>query len=126
MATVLYGVGPRDLGVYALAAPAAGANGSTDVLDRGTLRRTGALILTSAIGAGPTVTVNVMGSADNTTFWNIPYCLIATPETVAVAALTITTAVTTVYILRPDHPWRFLRLDLTANTNVTLTVGVAA
>lgn len=130
MAIVTYGSTPRDFLALALAAPAAGANGSTDILDRGTLRRTGVLSITSAVGAGPSVTVNIVGSVDASfaagTFWNIPYCLVATPETLAVAALTITTAVTTNYILRQDHPWRFMRLDLTANTNVTLTVSVAA
>lgn len=130
MAVITYGTTPRDFGVVRLANALTG-NVSTDVLDRGMLRRGGLLIITSTIGATPTVTVNIVGSAgDGTfaagTFWNIPYAAVATPETPAVAALTITTAVTSFYVLRPDHPWRFMRLDFTANTNVTLTVDVAA
>lgn len=130
MAVLVYGTGPRDLTVARLAAAVTG-NVSTDVLDRGTLRRAALLIITSTVGGAPTVTANIVGSAgDGTfaagTFWNIPYCAVATPETIAVAALTITTAVTSFYILRPEHPWRFMRIDFTANNNVTLTVDVAA
>src|SRR6266542_5138925 len=81
----------------------------------------GAIVITSAIGATPTVTVNIQGSADGTNFYNIPYALVATPETLSVAAITITTAVTTTYLLRPNSPWQFLKLAYSANTNVTLT-----
>src|SRR5437773_1589586 len=126
MAVVIYADTKRDHGLAPLVAPAAGANGDTETLDRGTLRRAGLLIITSTIGATPTVTVNVLGSVDNITFWNVAYALVATPETPVVAAITITTAVTTPYILRPEHPWRFLKLNLSANTNVTLVVSVAA
>ncbi|MCI0344978.1 MAG: hypothetical protein L0221_05955, partial [Chloroflexi bacterium] len=58
---------------------------------------------------------------DGTNFYKIPYALVATPETVAVADITVTAAVTTTYLLRPDHAWRFLKLNYSANTNVTLT-----
>lgn len=81
----------------------------------------GAVIVTSVIGATPTVTVNIQGSVDGTNFFNIPYALVATPETLSVAAITITTAVTTTYLLRPTHAWRYLKLAYSANTNVTLT-----
>ena len=95
---------------------------STNTMDRGyTLGGACMLKITSTIGGGPTVTVNILGSADGTVFYNVPYALVATPETPVVAAITITTAVTTVYILRPAQPWRFLKLNMSANTNVTLT-----
>lgn len=95
---------------------------STNTMDRGyTLGGACALKITSTIGATPTVTVNILGSPDNVTFYNVPYALVATPETPAVAALTITTAVTTIYILRPAQPWRYLKVNMSANTNVTLT-----
>jgi hypothetical protein len=81
----------------------------------------GAIVITSAIGATPTVTVNIQGSVDGTNFYNIPYALVATPETLTVAAITITTAVTTTYLLRPNHAWRYVKLVYSANTNVTLT-----
>src|SRR5213076_2618856 len=81
----------------------------------------GALVVTSAIGATPTVTVNILGSADGTNFFNIPYSLVATPKTFVVSAITITTAVTTTYLLQETIPFRFVKLNYSANTNVTLT-----
>ena len=81
----------------------------------------GAVIITSAIGATPTVTVNIQGSVDGTNFYNIPYSLVATPSTFVLTAITITTAVTTAYLLQPTQAWRFLKLVYSANTNVTLT-----
>ena len=98
---------------------------STNTMDRGyTLGGACALKIVSTVGATPTVTVNILGSPDGTNFYNVPYALVATPETPVVSAITITTAVTTLYILRPGQPWRFLKLNYSANTNVTLTVDV--
>ena len=81
----------------------------------------GAIIITSAIGATPTVTVNIQGSVDGVNFYNIPYALVATPATFVIAAITITTAVTTTYLLQPNQPWTVVKLVYSANTNVTLT-----
>jgi len=101
-----------------------GNGDSTNTVDRGALRGPGLLRVTSTIGATPTVTVNIQGSMDGTNFYNAPYALVATPETPVVTAITITTAVTTNYILRPNHAWRYLKLVYSANTNVTLTVDI--
>lgn len=80
-----------------------------------------AVRITSTIGATPTVTVNIQGSVDGTNFYNVPYALVATPSTWTVAAITITTAVTTTYLLQPDQAWTYLKVVRSANTNVTLT-----
>lgn len=109
-----------DAGV-ALSTSQVGNGDSTNIMDRGNFVGAGVLIITSVVGSTPTVTVNILGSIDGINFDNIPYALQATPETPAVAALTITTAVTTIYRLRPYHAWRFLKLNYSANTNVTLT-----
>lgn len=99
-----------------------GNGDSTNTADRGSHSGLpGAVVVTSTVGATPTVTVNIQGSVDGTNFYNIPYSLVATPETLTVSAITITTATTTTYLLRPDHAWRFLKLAYSANTNVTLT-----
>ncbi len=96
---------------------------STNTMDRGyTLGGPVLLRVVSTIGATPTVTVNIQGSMDGAAFFNIPYSLPATPDTWTVAALTITTAVTGHYFLRPATPWKYLKLVYSANTNVTLTV----
>jgi hypothetical protein len=81
----------------------------------------GGIVITSAIGATPTVTVNILGSLGGITWFNIPYALVATPRTFVLTALTITTAVTTPYLLQEFVPWQYLKLNYSANTNVTLT-----
>jgi hypothetical protein len=81
----------------------------------------GGVVITSTVGATPTVTVNILGSCDGTNFFNIPYALVATPSTFVVTAITITTAVTTTYLLQANQPWVYLKLNYSANTNVTLT-----
>jgi hypothetical protein len=108
-------------GATTLSTAQTGNADSTNTADRGHSQRAGAVVITSTVGATPTVTVNIVGSVDGTNFFNVPYALVATPETIAVAAITITTAVTTTYLLRPNHAWRFLKLVYSANTNVTLT-----
>ena len=97
---------------------------STNVVDRGSSITAALLKLTTTIGATPTVTIAIEGSADGTNFFNVAYALPATPETPAVANVVITTAVTNLYILRANHPWRYLRLTYSANTNVTTTADV--
>jgi hypothetical protein len=97
---------------------------TTNTLDRGALRRACLLKITTTVGSTPTVTIDIKGSMDGTNFYNIAYAVSSTPETVAVAAIVITTATTSFLILRPEHPWRFLRLSYSANTNVTLTTDV--
>lgn len=100
-----------------------GNGDSTNTMDRGyTLGGSCLLKITTTVGATPTVTINVQGSMDGTNFFNVAYAVSGTPETPAVAAIVITTATTNYYILRAAHPWRFLKLVYSANTNVTLTV----
>lgn len=94
---------------------------STNIADRATRREGGALVITSAIGATPTVTVNIQGSVDGSAWFNVPYALVATPRTFVLTALTITTAITTTYLLQELIFWRYLKVVMSANTNVTLT-----
>src|SRR5215203_742580 len=80
------------------------------------------LKITSTIGATPTVTLNIQGSANGTDWYNVPYADSSTPATWVITALTITTAVTSYKYLQPNYPWRYLKAVLSANTNVTLTI----
>ena len=98
-----------------------GNGDSTNTCLRGADDSSGAVVITSAVGATPTVTVNIQGSADGVAYFNIPYALVATPATFVITAITITTAVTTTYLLQTNQPWRYLKLVYSANTNVTLT-----
>jgi len=96
---------------------------STNTMDRGyTLGGPSLLRVTSTIGAGPTVKFDIQGSMDGVVFFNVPYSLIATPETWVVAQITITTAVTAYYVLKGNVPWKYLKTVMSLNTNVTLTV----
>ena len=83
------------------------------------------LRITSTIGATPTVTVNIVGSFNGTDFFNIPYSILSdTTNAWSIAALTITTAVTNHYELLPGQGWRYIKVVMSANTNVTLTTDL--
>src|SRR5262245_57044487 len=110
-------------GVVSLSASQTGNGDSTNIADsgQGGAGLPSAVVVTSVVGATPTVTVNIQGSVDGTNFYNIPYALVATPSTFTIAAITITTAVTTTYLLQNAQAWQFVKLVYSANTNVTLT-----
>jgi len=97
---------------------------STNTADRGTLVSGAHVMVVSTIGTTPTVTVNLKGSINGTDFFNIPYALIATPTTFVITAITITTATTNHYLLQSAQPWRYMKLVMSANTNVTLTSDI--
>jgi len=98
-----------------------GNGDSTNIAQRGLRETGGSVVITSAIGATPTVTVNIQGSVNGSQWFNVPYSLVATPRTFVLTAITITTAVTTSYLLQELIPFRYLKLAYSANTNVTLT-----
>lgn len=102
-----------------------GDGASTNVVDRGaTTERPALLTIVTTVGATPTCTYAIEGSADGVGWFAVAYADPTTPETPAVATFAITTATTTRKILRADQPWRFLRLTYSANTNVTNTADV--
>lgn len=94
-------------------------NVATDAFDRGALCRPALLQIDATAGATPTVTVAIQGSLDGVNWYAIPYALPATPGTTAVATFTITSTGITQYHLLA-FGWQYLRLNLTANTNVTI------
>jgi hypothetical protein len=107
-----------------LSAAQTGNGDSTNVVDTGASTAAGLLKITSTVGATPTVTVNIQGSVDGTTYFNVPYATVTAPATATTAALTITTATTSFYHLLGGYVWRYLKLVYSANTNVTLTADV--
>lgn len=107
-----------------LSAAQTGNGQSTNVADRGGARGPALLKITTTIGATPTVTIAIEGSADGTNWFAIAYADSATPTTVSVATFAITTATTVYKLLQADQPWRFVRLTYSANTNVTSTADV--
>lgn len=99
---------------------------STNTIQRnGEALRQQVLRIVSTVGATPTVTVNIKGSVDGTQFYNVPYSVLASaPNGYTVAPLTITTATTAYYVLMPGQSWVYLKLVMSANTNVTLTTDI--
>lgn len=100
-----------------------GTGPSTNIVDQGGALGPALLQIVSAIGATPTVTVAIEGSVDGTTWFPVAYS--DTPIAAAsISTFTITTATTTRKFLAANQAWRYLRLNYTANTNVTLTADV--
>lgn len=97
---------------------------STNVVDRGASIGPALLKITTTVGATPTVTIAIEGSADGTSWLNVPYAVSNTPTTVAVANVVINTATTNYYYIQANVPVRFLRLTYSANTNVTTTADI--
>lgn len=98
---------------------------STNIVDRGAAAERPALLtITTTVGATPTCTYAIEGSADGTNWSLVSYADPATPDAGAVATFALTTAGTTLKILRTNQPWRYLRLTYSANTNVTTTADV--
>ena len=90
---------------------------TSPVLDRGAYRGPAALVIANIGGATPTETIDIQGSVDNVNFYNAAYALVATPNTIAVAQITVTTTATTTYLLVTDQAWRFLRVVTATITN---------
>jgi hypothetical protein len=97
---------------------------STNVVDRGGEADCALVKIDAAVGATPTVTVDVQGSADGSDWWNVPYEVAGSPGVRSAAAIVITAAGSTRLWLPEGYPWRFLRCAYSANTNVTLTANV--
>ena len=95
---------------------------TSPVLDRGSYRGPAALVIVNVGGATPTETIDIQGSVDNINYYNVAYALVATPNTVAVAQITVTTTATTTYLLPTDQAWRYLRVVTATITNETTTV----
>lgn len=100
---------------------------STNTVDRGGVGLGPALLrIVTTVGATPTCTYLIEGSADGTNFFAAPYSTVAAPETVAVATFAITSATTTQMHIRANHAWRYLRVTMSSNTNVTSTIDIYA
>lgn len=84
------------------------------------------LRVVTTVGSTPTATLNIKASPDGTTFTNIKYALIATPNTFVTTAITITTATTNVYRIPASAllAAKAIQLEVVVslNTNVTFTI----
>jgi len=132
VATLLAPSGTGYPNIVALSTAQTGSGVSTNIADRSSTiggdadaTATALLTITTTIGATPTCTYAIEGSVDNSDWFPVAYADAATPETVTVATFVTTTATTVRKILRPFHPWRYLRITYSANTNVTNTASLA-
>jgi len=97
---------------------------TSQILDCGPLPAGGAIKIESTItGGAPSATANIQGSVDGLNWFNVPYALVASLTTFVVTALTITTAVSTLYLLQGGVFYRYLRVAASSVTDITLAVS---
>ena len=84
------------------------------------------LRIITTIGATPTAKFDIKAAPDGTTFANINYALIATPNVFVATQITITTAATNVYRIPASAllaaKANALEVVVSLNTNVTYTI----
>lgn len=82
------------------------------------------LKIVTTVGATPTCTYLVEGSADGVTWTPVIIADSATPTTLSFATFTITSATTTVKHIQANQPYRYFRVTMSSNTNVTSTIDI--
>ena len=97
---------------------------STNTIQRLNFAQQPVLKITNTAGATPTVTINIQGSFDNVTFFNLPYATTAAPQTAVLAAIVVTVTATNFYILQSTVPWLYLNIVMSLNTNETITADL--
>lgn len=80
--------------------------------------------IVTTVGATPTCTYQVEGSADGTSFYPLATYDATGTTAASGATFAITTATTTWRVVPVDQPWTYLRITMSANTNVTSTTDV--
>lgn len=125
MATLL-AIGALVSGPVTLSNAQTGNGASTNIVDRGPVIGPGLLTIVSVAGATPALNIDIQGSVDASDWFNVAYATTLAPETPVVSQITtITSTTTTRFILRPYHPWRYLRLNYSGNVNMTITATYA-
>jgi len=84
------------------------------------------LRIVTTVGSTPTAHFDIKASPDGTTFTNVNYALIATPNTLVATQITINTAATNIYRIPASAllAAKAIQLEVvvSANTNVTYTI----
>lgn len=114
----------RDTAEIATAQVAGGV--TANVFDRGEQSGPATVTIVTTVGATPTCTYQLEGSPDNSAWSVLSSADSATPTTFSTATFAITTATTTVRIVSPTATSaRYIRVTLSAVTNVTSTINAA-
>jgi hypothetical protein len=109
-----------------LATGQAGAGVTANVLDRGDTQGGPATVtITTTAGATPTATYQIEGSLDNSSWSPLSTADSATPTNFSTATFTITSSTTVTRIVNPSSAWRYLRVTVSAVTNVSSTIDAA-
>lgn len=97
---------------------------SQNIIDRGGAIGPALLKVVTTIGATPSCTYLIEGSAGGVDWYPLLYADSATPATVVATTFVITTATTAMKIIQVNQPVRFIRVTMSANTNVTNTIDL--
>lgn len=116
---------PDFTAVMPLCANQTGNGPSQNIIDRGGNRMTALLSLKAVVGASPTVTVHVLGSMDAVEYYMLPYAEVADPTNLSIDPIVVNAAGTIHHVLWEDCPWRYMKLNLVGNNNVTLSATVS-
>jgi hypothetical protein len=127
MATIV-SVGLLVNGTGNLCTAQTGNGATTNIIDRGLKLGlcTGPALLriVTTVGATPTCTYLVEGSANGTDWSPAIIADSATPTTLSFATFVITSATTVLKLIQANQPFRFFRMTLSSNTNVTSTADL--
>lgn len=122
MATLLARAAAQVPRCVSLSAAQTGNGASTNIADRGSSHKGGVIRILTVIGATPTCTYAIEVSADGTNWVAATYADVATPTTDVTATFAITTATIAQKIVKQPTAWRYIRVTMSANTNVTNTI----
>lgn len=113
-------------GVVTIANAQTGNGVSTDVADRGASHKRGGTVVRIIAGAGatPTCTYQIEVSADGASWVNATYADFSTPTVDSTASFSLTTDSVVRKIIKHPTTWRYVRVTMSANTNVTNTIDV--
>lgn len=116
-------VGP---GLTRIADAQTGNGASTHIADRGPSHKINGTVvqIVTAVGATPTCTYAIEVSADGTNWVAATYADISTPTTDVATTFVITTNTVARKIVKHAQTWRYVRVTMSANTNVTNTIDV--
>lgn len=106
-------------------------NGNSEVFDFGSDgpasaddRERALVRIVTAVGSTPTCTYAVQGSLNQSSWFNLVYGDISTPDTYTSSTFTVTSATTVVKVIKAGQKYRYVRVVYSANTNVTNTTDI--
>lgn len=125
MATVVASASALGGTVISLCSALAGNGDTTNTADRGTNPKANStkIRVTAVPGATPTCTYSIQVSADNSSFSAATYADVSTPTTDVATTFTSTGGVVE-KIVKSQNTWRYIKVTISANTNVTNTIDV--